>query len=212
LRFASVEPAVDICRTAEAKQASLVLLGWHKPLLLEGRLGGVVGEVIARASAPVGVFVDRGLQKVQRVLVAYAGGPEDLEALRLARRVGRGPDTELTLLHVVLPGNAARPGKGRTQINQELQVFAEPELESRSLRVRVVEHASPPDAVLEEARRGYDLVILGMNSRWGLRAGKISLRRQRVMAESPVSVLAVHPPVRAATRSATPPVTPESAL
>jgi nucleotide-binding universal stress UspA family protein len=202
LAFASAEPAADICRTAEAKQASLVLLGWHKPLLLEGRLGGIVGEVIAQTSTPVGVLVDRGLADVRRILVAYAGGPEDLEALRLARRLGHAPGAELTLLHVVAPGNASRPGKGRSQIDQELQVFAQPDLDSQSLAVRVVEHVSAPDAVLKEAQRGYDLIILGMNATWGLSAGRISLKRQRVLAESPVSVLAIHPPVAALRRAA----------
>ena len=134
--------------------------------------------------------------------VEFPAFPEDLEALRLARRLGRAPGAELTLLHVVAPGNAAHPGKGRVQIDQELQVFAEPNLDSRSLGVRIVEHASPPDAVLEEAKRGYDLVVLGMNARWGLTAGRISLKRERVLVESPVSVLAVHPPSAAVTSSA----------
>ena len=192
LGFVSAEPAVDICRTAEAKQASLVLLGSHKPLLLAGRLGGTVHDVVARARSPVGVLVDRGLKKVERVLIAFAGGPEDLAALRVARRLGQAPGAQLTLLHVVPPGNAARPGQGRSQFDQ---VFTEPELDSASIRVCVIEHASPPEAVLAEARNGYDIIVLGMNAKWGLGAGTISLRRQRVLAESPVSVLAVHPPL-----------------
>jgi Kef-type K+ transport system membrane component KefB/nucleotide-binding universal stress UspA family protein len=192
LGFVSAEPAADICRTAEAKQASLVLLGSHKPLLLEGRLGGTVSDVVANAGAPVGVLVDRGLNKVERVLVAFAGGPEDLAALRLAQRLGRAPGARITILHVVSPDDAAHPGRGRAQVDQ---VFAEPELSSSSIRMHIVAHASPPEAVLEEARNGYDIVVIGMNARWGLRTGTINLRRQRVLSESPVSVLAVHPPL-----------------
>lgn len=195
LGFVSSEPAVDICRTASAKQASLVLLGWHKPLLLEGRLGGTVGGVIARSKSPVGVLVDRGLKKVERVLLAFAGGPEDLAALRVARRLGLAPGAELTILHVVAPGDAKRHGKGRTQIDE---VFPEPDLNATSVRVRVVEHSSPPDAVIEEAASGYDLIVIGMNARWGLGTGMISSKRQRVLARSPISILAVHPPVGAA--------------
>ena len=212
LGFVSTDLAADICRTAEAKQASFLLLGAHKPLLLEGRLSGTVSEVVARSSCPVGVLVNRGLDKVARVLVAYAGGPEDLAALELARRIGRAPGTSLTLFHVVGPGASAEPGKGRGQIAGALQdmaqgrretraptdqVFEEPDLEAGSVQVRVVEHESPPDAVLEEARRGYDLVILGMHAKWGLGAGLISWRRRRVLAEAPVSILAVHPPAGA---------------
>lgn len=195
LGFVSSEPAVDICRTAQAKQASLVLLGWHKPLLLEGRLGGIVGGVIARSHSPVGVLVDRGLTKIERVLVAFAGGPEDLAALRVARRLACAPGTELTLLHVVAPGQGTRHGRGRTQIDQ---VFPEPNLGAVAVRVRVVEHDSPPDAVIDEAASGYDLIVIGMNARWGLGTGMISSKRQRVLAESPISILAVHPPVASA--------------
>lgn len=216
LAFVSAEPAADICRTAEAKQASLILLGAHKPLLLEGRLSGTVSDVVAESNCPVGVLFDRGLEKVSNVLVAYAGGHEDLAALELARRIGRSPGTSLTLFHVVTPGRGGRPGTGRSQIAQSLrglaqvreqgggdvhagdQIFAEPELDAGSVRVRLVEHASPADAVLEECQRGYDLVVLGMHARWGLGGGMISLRRRRVLAEAPVSILAVHPPVGAA--------------
>jgi Kef-type K+ transport system membrane component KefB/nucleotide-binding universal stress UspA family protein len=215
LSFVSADPAADICRTAEAKETSLILLGAHKPLLLEGRLSGTVSEVVAESNCPVGVLVDRGLTKVERVLVAYAGGPEDSEALSLARRIGRTSGTRLTLLHVIPPGSSGHPGKGRSQIADALQnltevenssdcddeavaidqVFEEPGADSGKVHVRVVEHPSPPDAVLKESERGYDLIVLGMHARWGLGAGIISLRRRRVLAEAPVSILAVHPPL-----------------
>jgi len=238
LGFVSGEPAADIRRTAEAKQASLLLLGAHRPLLLEGRLSGTVSEVVAASRCPVGVLVDRGLTKVERVLVAYAGGPEDLAALELARRIGRAAGTQLTLFHVVPPGQGDRPGRGRGQIAGFLrdlvearrqapggalekgptppvdQLFSEPDADGATVRVRFVEHASPPDAVLAECQHGYDLVVLGMHARWGLGTGTISLRRRRVLAEAPASILAVHPPLEssapapeaAATQLATRPV------
>ncbi|MBX3130479.1 MAG: cation:proton antiporter [Polyangiaceae bacterium] len=182
LAFASAEPAVHICRTAEARQASLILLGAHKPLLLEGRLSGTVSEVVAGAHCPVGVLVDVGLGKLSRVLVAHAGGPEDLAAVDLARRIARSPGTSLTLLHVVSPDDEGRS-------------LSELDLAGGPVRVRRVEHASPTDAVLEECQRGYDLVVLGMHARWGLGAGVVSLRRPRVLSETQVSILAVHPPL-----------------
>jgi nucleotide-binding universal stress UspA family protein len=87
--------------------------------------------------------------------------------------------------------------QGRKELHPAVQVFEEPGLDAGSVQVRIVEHESPPDAVLEEARRGYDLVILGMHAKWGLSAGLISWRRRRVLAEAPVSILAVHPAVGA---------------
>ena len=210
LSFVSAVPAEDIRRTAEAKQASVLLLGAHKPLLIEGSLGGTVGSVAAESHCPVGVLIDRGLRAVNKVLVAYAGGPEDLAALELARRMSRAPGVELTLLHVVPPGNRGTVGKGRVQIAETLRTpvpsraaqndlldVPDAEASGGSLRVRIVEHPSPPDVVLEESQKGYDLIVLGMHARWGL-DGRVSLRRRRVLAESSVSILAVHPPVAAA--------------
>jgi nucleotide-binding universal stress UspA family protein len=163
----------------------------------------------------VAVLVNRGLTKLTRVLFAYAGGPEDLAALELARRLARAPGTSLTLLHVVDPNEPNRRGPGREQIASALksenatrwdsttgsgalvhdQVFPEAGTDSGAIRLRLVEHASPPDAVLEESRLGYDLIVLGMHTQWGLGAGTISLRRRRVLSEAPVSILAVHPPL-----------------
>ncbi len=100
LSFVSPKPAVDICRTAETKQASLVLLGWHKPLLFEGQLGGVVGEVMGTSSSTVAVLADRGLSDVRRVLVTVSDGDGDRDALALAARMGGCPGVEVTVLHV----------------------------------------------------------------------------------------------------------------
>ena len=191
--FMSSEPANDICKTAQTKAASLVLLGSHKPLLLEGKLGGVVSEVIRKCGNPVAVLMDRGIKKVERVLIAFAGGPEDLAALKIARQIASAPGVQLTLLHVVPPGKLEQTGRGRTQAEE---VFPDAQLSAKVLRTCVVESTSPPDAVLAEVAKGYDLIILGVTANWGLGAGKISLRRQRVLEESPVSVLVVHPAIK----------------
>jgi Kef-type K+ transport system membrane component KefB len=187
LEFVSAEPGADICRTAEAMHTSLVLVGAHKPLLLEGSVGGVVRDVVEGAGCPVGVFLDRGLTKVARVLMAYTGGPEDLAALRVAQRIGAGPGTSLTLLHVV-----PRQGGGRTPLDEVLSAE-----ERAALHVSVVEHGSPAEAVLDEAKRGYDLVVLGMGEQWGFDTSVVSLKRRRSPAEASVSILAIHPPPKA---------------
>ena len=96
-------------------------------------------------------------------------------------------------------GKGGEPGRGRAQL---AEMLVDPELDARSLRMLVVEHEFPPEAVLEEARRGYDLIVLGMNATWGLHAGMISPKRRRVLVESPVSILAVHPPLSPAAERA----------
>ncbi len=180
LSFVSAEPAVDICRTARAKQADMLLLGAHKPLLLEGSFGGTVSDVLERTHSPVGVLIDHGLEKVERVLVACVGGPTDEEALRCAARIGAMPGVTVICLRVMSAGWSQLAVAGPSAAMPE--VFAES---------RAIEHPFPAAAVLEEARRGYDLVIVGMHEIWGLNGGRFGLRR-RMLAESPVSLLVMH--------------------
>ena len=193
IEFASADPAADICGTATTQKADLLLIGWHKPLLLEGRLGGKVHDIVSAAPCPVGVLVDRGLVEVRRILVAFAGSDADRAALELARRLGQRAGVELTILHVVAPGHAEQPGSGRAQVTE---IFTDPEL-AMPMRFSVVEHDSPPDAVLA-ASAGFDLLLVGMGARWGLETGGLSLRRERLLLEAPISILAVHPAAQGA--------------
>ena len=102
IAFVSPRPAQDICSVAEVKGADLILLGWHKPVVTRTVLGGTVADVLEKAASDVGVFVDRGLQTVRKVLVPFQGTPDDKAALALARRMTAN-SAEVTILHVIKP-------------------------------------------------------------------------------------------------------------
>ncbi|MCE9668758.1 cation:proton antiporter [Myxococcus stipitatus] len=186
LSFVSGEPALDICRTAQAKRADLVLLGWHKPLFSQTVLGGTVHEVMEAASSTVAVLVDRGLSDVKRVLVPFVGSRHDRAALKLARRLKKHSGAEVTVLHVT-----SREGQGvRAQVEE---LF--PAAEGVGVRLKVVRHESPEDAALEEAREGgYDLVVVGVGSQWGLEDRLFGIQRERIVRDAPGSLLVVREP------------------
>jgi Kef-type K+ transport system membrane component KefB/nucleotide-binding universal stress UspA family protein len=188
IEFVTTEPARDICSTANARDAGLVLMGSHRPLVFSGHLGGTVNDVVRQAGRPVAVLLDRGLARVERVLVAYAGGAEDREAIALAHRMENAGNVRITLLHVVEPGTPH--GRGRAQVAEVFE--GAPPDDGQRVKLRVVEHDSPPDAVLAEAANGYDLIVIGMNARWGTDSVPLATKRRRVLSESPVSILAVH--------------------
>ena len=189
LSFVSAEPSQDICRTARAKEVGLILLGWHKPLLVEGRLGGVVGQVMEHADRPVGVLIDRGMRQVRRVLVPFVTSASDRPALQVARQLLHQANVELTLLHVVRGEDAAQATQRRRQVEQLLQTSAS----GARVHFDVVENASPSEAAIDAAR-GQDLVILAAGPDWGLSSSAISLSRHRILEDCPVSVLVVHSP------------------
>jgi Kef-type K+ transport system membrane component KefB/nucleotide-binding universal stress UspA family protein len=187
LSFVSADPGRDICDVAQVKGADLVLLGWHRPLFAGSRLGGVVAEVMKEANSNVGVFVDRGLTQIKRVLVPFLGTPHDRSALALAQRMLAGASAEVTILHVVTPERAGDDALGAR--NAMETVFDE-----RDGRVtfRSLQHPSPPEAVLAESQRGYDLVIVGIGREWGIEQRSFGIQTERLLRESPASILVVH--------------------
>ncbi|WP_414641251.1 cation:proton antiporter [Archangium sp.] len=187
LSFVSAEPGLDICRTAEAKQASLILLGWHKPLFGRTMLGGTVNEVMQEASTDVAVLVDRGLEQVRRVLVPFIGSPHDRAALGLARRLLQHANAEVTVLHVTQP-EGSRAHMGARSLVEEL--FPEG---SGQVHFKVVAHDSPEEAALAECRCGYDLVVAGVGAEWGLEVEDrlFRLQGERILRDAPTSLLIV---------------------
>ncbi|MCP3141924.1 cation:proton antiporter domain-containing protein [Pyxidicoccus xibeiensis] len=198
LSFISSEPGADICRTAEAKRADLIVLGWHKPLFSRTVLGGTVHEVMQDAGPGVAVLVDRGLKEIRRILVPFIGGEHDRAALGLARRLLRHEGTEVTLLHVTSADATSEDSGARARVED---LFPEG---AKQVRFHVVSHPSPEEAALEEARRGYDLVVVGVGSRWGLESHLIGLHRERLIQESPASLLIVRRPTATPSEASAP--------
>ncbi len=185
LSFVSTDPAEDIRQVAEARDVDLVLLGLHKPLLSQARLGGVVHEVMRGTRPAVGALVDRGLRDIERVMVAFQGTPHDRAALALARRLlHRGVD--VTVLHVVAPGRRGAGDLGAGDTVRE--VFAE---DGRQVTMEVVEHDSPAEAVIERSRAGYDLVLVGLGRGWGLPGRRFGIQAERLLRDCPTSMLVV---------------------
>jgi Kef-type K+ transport system membrane component KefB/nucleotide-binding universal stress UspA family protein len=193
LSFVSPQPSHDICDIAEVKQADLVLLGWHKPLFSQTVLGGTVYEVMREARRDVGVMIDRGLTQIRRLLVPFLGTVHDKAALALARRLVQTIGAEVTILHVVEP---ERKDGGASLGAREVvdEVFEGQEGDAvRQTRValKVIEHESPADAALEEAARGYDLVVVGVGYEWGLEQRRFGIHPERLIQGCPTSLLVV---------------------
>jgi Kef-type K+ transport system membrane component KefB/nucleotide-binding universal stress UspA family protein len=189
IAFVSPRPAQDICNVADVKGADLVLLGWHKPVVTRTVLGGTVADVLDKARADVGVFVDRGLTQVRRVLVPFQGTPDDKAALSLARRMTAG-SAEVTILHVIKPGRAEEERLGARQ--EFDQTFTEEGPYNRaSVRMKLVSHDKPAVAALEEAAKGYDLVIVGAGHQWGLERRLFGMAPELMVEQCPTSLLLV---------------------
>jgi len=179
IAFVSMSPGDDIVRIAEAKKASMILLGAHDPWWLEGRLDGVVGSVLRRADRAVGVLVgaDRSPPsgKFRRILVAHAGREDD-PALATASRFARQAD-----MHVVVLSIRASDGP-------------EPDVvPAHGCAVRVV-RAEDAAAALYSAveHESADLVVIARAGRWLLSGDRMGRSRKSLFERINVPLLVVH--------------------
>jgi Kef-type K+ transport system membrane component KefB/nucleotide-binding universal stress UspA family protein len=184
--FVSADPASDIRALAERESFDLVLLGSHKPLVSQSLLGGVVARVMREGTMDIAVLVDRGLERIHRVLIPFVGTEHDRAALALARRMLRGSAQEATVLHI----HSTELGGAEELGARELR-DATFDDEGGRVHLKVVDHPSATDAVLEEARLGYDLVLVGLGREWDLEQRFFRIHPERLATEIPVSLLVV---------------------
>lgn len=184
MSFVSQSLSDDIVDVARFKGAELVVLGWHKPIVLDRVLGGVVGDVLERATADVAVYIERNFEVWQHVLVPVHELLHDEAALDAAARIAINTGAEITVLRVLSPGAP----------ENELPL---PEPLTRDdvrprVHVRVVRSPEPIDAVVEELRHGaYQLALLGIGAVWGLTPAFFGPRHERLVRETSVSLLLV---------------------
>lgn len=188
ISFAATDLDEDIVGVANARQAWLLLMGFHRPVFGTQVLGGVVHGVLEKAKCHVGVFIDRGLGYPRKLLVPYAGGTHDRTALALAERMARLSGASVTVLHVVPTDRSAETQRLDAKGTID-KTFVEPNSRS-SVRLSVVMTDAPIDAVLREAP-AYDLVLVGVDETWGLDSQLFGFRPQRLAGECPTSVLIV---------------------
>lgn len=167
-----VRPIVRVSRnvaraTAEIAildRASLILVGWHRPAFSSNRLGGRVGQVLSTAPVDVAVFIDRGRDRLERLLVPYAGNIHDDLALAIALRLLVNIDfANLVVLRV------AQSGQVHSELSNEFSSMLQqlPQTVRDRIDIKTIEAAEPLAAVVE-ASATVDLTIVGTSRAWGI--------------------------------------------
>ncbi len=225
--FVTRDAGNDIAHVAEAKDADLVLMGFHKPVFGKTILGGTVHRVLTQCATNVAVFVDRGHFELKsgtlrKVLVPYLASRHDRLAMELADRMARNTGAAVTVLHIVPrqpSGNATENVRTQNARIEVEAVFADRD-QPVPIEFRVVEEDSPVAAVLRESA-DHDLILIGVAEEWGLESHLFGWRPERIARDSKASLLLVRryerphsPATRAAemSTSAAPAVSQEVAV
>jgi Kef-type K+ transport system membrane component KefB/nucleotide-binding universal stress UspA family protein len=163
----AIEPIVqvsqDVARTtadlAVQKQANLILLGWHRPVFSNSRLGGRVAQILNNAPVDVAVYIDRAdARPVRQILLLDNPSHHTALGLDLALRLLlNDPQRELSLLRL----------KSTALSRHAIDRLAKLPEEVRSRIATPIIHTSKPMETLIHATSTADLTIVGMSQSWG---------------------------------------------
>jgi Kef-type K+ transport system membrane component KefB/nucleotide-binding universal stress UspA family protein len=180
----------DISAIAKLNKVNLVLMGFHKPVIGKQILGGTVHRVLQQCESDVAIFVDRGFRTARRILVPYLGSDHDKLAMRLAARMARNIEAQVTILHVVPPMRANQQAREVLNAREAVERTFEEPGQRTPVTFRVIEDESPVGVVLHQAQTA-DLVIIGVAQEWGLESHLFGWRAQRIAQDCPSSLLIV---------------------
>ncbi|MGC9357824.1 MAG: universal stress protein, partial [Anaerolineae bacterium] len=146
-----------ILEEVQKTEVHTLILGWGGEVSRgRYRLGRTLDPVIQGAPSEVLLVRSKGLEDLDRLLIPLAGGPNAPRALGLARAIA--PDAEITALYVA----AERLGDAEILVGEErLETILAGLEESTGIEPRVVQASDPVAGILQEAKEGYDLILLG---------------------------------------------------
>jgi Kef-type K+ transport system membrane component KefB/nucleotide-binding universal stress UspA family protein len=156
--------ARETIQIATIEQADLILVGWHRPAFSTNRLGGRVGQILSTATVDVAVFIDRGEERIETLLVPYSANIHDDLALTLALRLLVNLNRcRLQILQVV-PENSLK-----NELSYEMRtIMAQlPQSIRDRIDITTLEATEPIQAVVA-ASATVDLTIAGTSRAWGI--------------------------------------------
>lgn len=184
LSFLSHDITKDILDVSRAKNADLVLMGWHKPILGRSILSGTVNDVLRDARADVAVLVERRAVRWKRILTLYRDAGSDAAALEMARRIAANVGAEVTVLHVV-------SDDPETALPEEFGTTWQEGSATEAIRLKPVEKVAPLEAAIREAGEGYDLIVVSASPTWGTAPTPFGQRHEDLARATTASLLVV---------------------
>ncbi len=156
--------ARETAQIADLEQANLILVGWHRPAFSTNRLGGRVGQILTTSPVDVAVFIDRGGERLESLLVPYSSNIHDDLALILALRILINRENCMLRILQFTTENSLRD-----ELSYELNNMMEqlPKTVRDRIVIQTLEAVEPMQAVVT-ASESVDLTIAGTSRAWGI--------------------------------------------
>lgn len=193
---ASADVGRTVRRVAAEVRTSLIVLGWRGGARPDGEiLNATLKDVLQDPVADVVVVGGRVPSTLHRVLVPVGKGPHSQLALHLALDLaGRSSEDEakngptVTAIHIVPKADI---GDNGTKAQAALQAAMGHRLDSPNVNAKAIVSDDTAQAILDELRVGYDLVVMGTSREALIDRLLFGDVPQRVAEESNVTVIVV---------------------
>jgi nucleotide-binding universal stress UspA family protein len=162
-------------------------MGWQGGFSVGRIYNSPVQRIIKYLKADVGILKNRGLQKIDSILLPWGGGLHAWLGLELAVRIARIHDAELKILRLVKEG---------TNIDDERESLLETidplvkDFDKLNLDIRLADDVTS-GIMADFENDTHDLVIIGASREWGIRNVLIGTIPDIIADRAPCSVLMV---------------------
>ncbi|MDX1530573.1 MAG: amino acid permease [Rhodothermales bacterium] len=169
------------------RRADLLLMGWRGGFTMGRPYESPVKRIILDTKADLAILKDRGLAKIESILVPWGGGMHAHLGLEIAVRIARATGAEIHLLRLV------RPDVDVTQERLALVKSVGYIVEDYN---PVLYHIRPAESVKDGLHAhldggDYDLVIIGASHEWAIRQALFGTIPDIVADRAQCSVLMV---------------------
>jgi amino acid transporter len=147
----------------------IIILGWRGPITFHRIYENPTKDVIEKSNCDVAVLMDKGLNKIKKILVPISKGPHCKLSLRLAEDISKTCDCKITAIHIKTPRDKEKKDEKLEKLNNWIsRIFAEEVLKNISLSI--CNYNSVVKGILTEAKIGKnDLIIIGASEEWRLK-------------------------------------------
>lgn len=171
----------------EQRKGDMILMGWQGDFSIGRIYNSPVQKIIKNIKADVGILKDRGLEKINTIVIPWGGGYHAQLGLEIGVRIARVLNAELVILRLVKPGTA------KAKEEEELKRIIKPiinDFENFSIDI------SESDEVAKGINDSFerlkpDLVIIGASQEWGVRRVLFGTITDIIADSAPCSVLMV---------------------
>jgi len=171
----------------QSRNADMLVMGWQGGFSVGRIYNSPVQRIIKDLKADVGILKNRGLEKIDSILLPWGGGLHAWLGLELAVRIARTQNADLKILRLVKPGTDMEDEKTSLlkTINPLIHDF------DRAY-VHVRESEDITNGIMNDfEEQDHDLIIIGASHEWSIRNVLVGTIPDIVADRAPCSVLMV---------------------